>query len=68
MIFYHFSFKTCAIIGVSKGKVNFVNQTKSIVFTLEICGHLNGLRAANSDSSVGMMRLKKQNQSLQDYE
>ena len=29
---------------------------------------LNGLRAANSDSLVKMMRLNKQNQSSQDYE
>ena len=30
MIFNHFSFKTCAIIGVSQGKVNFVIQIKHL--------------------------------------
>ena len=30
MIFNHFSFKTCAIISVSYGKVNFVIQTKHL--------------------------------------
>ena len=30
MIFNHFSFKTCAIISVSWGKVNFVIQTKHL--------------------------------------
>ena len=35
----------------------------AIVFTLKIRGRLNGLRAANSDSPLGMMRWKEQ-----DYE
>ena len=30
MIFNNFCFKTCAIIGVSEGKVNFVIQTKHL--------------------------------------
>ena len=30
MIFNNFPFKTCAIIGISWGKVNFVIQTKHL--------------------------------------
>ena len=63
--------KVCFFLIIQDLRPKFTTQrvAKVFSFTLNIRGPFNGLRAANADSSVGMMRLlKEQNQSPQDYE
>ena len=44
-------YKICALALLHRGSLKYFENSN---------GRLNGLRAANSDSSVGMMRLKEQ--------
>ena len=63
--------KVCFFLIIQDLRPKFTTQrvAKVFSFTLNIRGPFNGLRAANADRSVGMMRLlKEQNQSPQDYE
>ena len=55
--------KVCFFLIIQDLRSKFTTQrvAKVFSFTLNIRRPFNGLRAANADSSVGMMRLKEQN-------